>query len=154
MAKRIWSRTGRPMKKLDYADVPNGTLLALDAKTGKVLWKNEDNIWGTQVAVSAKHKVLLMNYKAVRHNFFEIPSEVGGRLAGFDIETGKLCVMVSRHRAGLVVVARDHILHTLETHMPSAEQPVGRPDVTGRGHAANLKFWETLERDGLVVRSG
>jgi len=74
--------------------------------------------------------------------------------SAFDIETGKLCVMVSRHRAGLVVVARDHILHTLETHMPSAEQPVGRPDVTGRGHAANLKFWETLERDGLVVRSG
>ena len=86
---KTFSRTGRPMKKLDYADVPNGTLLALDAKTGKVLWKNEDNIWGTQVAVSAKHKVLLMNYKAVRHNFFEIPSEVGGRLAGFDIETGK-----------------------------------------------------------------
>ena len=74
--------------------------------------------------------------------------------SAFDIETGKLCVMVSRHRAGLVVVSRDHILHTLETHMPSAEQPVGRPDVTGRGHAANLRFWETLERDGLVVRAG
>jgi hypothetical protein len=42
-----------------------------------------------QVAVSAKHGVLLMNYKAVRHNFFELPSAVGGRLAGFDITTGK-----------------------------------------------------------------
>ena len=73
--------------------------------------------------------------------------------SGFDIETGRLCVMVSRHKAGLVVVARDHILHTLQTHMPSAEQSVGRPDITGRGHAANLRFWEGLERDGLIVRA-
>jgi hypothetical protein len=64
-------------------------LIALDSATGKVLWENNDDIWGTQVAVSAKHGVLLMNYKAVRHNFFELPSEVGGRLAGFDIATGK-----------------------------------------------------------------
>lgn len=84
-----FSRTGRPVKKLNYSDVPNGTLVALDASTGKVLWKNEDNIWGTQLSVSAKHGVLLMNYKAVRHNFYEIPSEVGGRLAGFDIQSGK-----------------------------------------------------------------
>jgi outer membrane protein assembly factor BamB len=84
-----FSRTGRPVKKLNYADVPNGTLVALDAKTGKVLWKNDDNIWGTQLSVSAKHGVLLMNYKAVRHNFYEVPSEVGGRLAGFDIQSGK-----------------------------------------------------------------
>ena len=74
--------------------------------------------------------------------------------SGFDIQTGRLCVMVSRHRAGLVVVARDHILHTLQTHMPSAEQSVGRPDITGRGHAANLHFWEGLERDGLIVSAG
>jgi hypothetical protein len=84
-----FSRTGRPVKKLNYSDVPNGTLVALDANNGKVLWKNEDNIWGTQLSVSAKHGVLLMNYKAVRHNFYEVPSEVGGRLAGFDIQSGK-----------------------------------------------------------------
>lgn len=82
-------RTGKSAPKLSYEAVPNGTLLALDGATGNVVWKNEDDIWGTQIAVSAKHNVLLMNYKAVRHNFFELPSEVGGRLAGFDLTTGK-----------------------------------------------------------------
>lgn len=82
-------RDGRPAPKLAYDQVPRGALLALDASTGKVVWKNEDDIWGTQIAVSAKHDVLLMNYKAVRHSFFELPSEVGGRLAGFDASTGR-----------------------------------------------------------------
>jgi outer membrane protein assembly factor BamB len=82
-------RTGKAAPKLAHSDVPSGTLLALEAATGKVIWENKEDIWGTQVAVSAKQGVLLMNYKAVRHNFFELPSEVGGRLAGFDIATGK-----------------------------------------------------------------
>lgn len=82
-------RTGKAAPKLAHSDMPNGTLLALDAATGKTIWQNTDDIWGTQIAVSAKHKVLLMNYKAVKHNFFELPSEIGGRLAGFDITTGK-----------------------------------------------------------------
>ncbi len=87
---KSFSRTGRPVAKLSYSDVPSGTLVALDSKTGKVLWKNEKGIWGTELAVSTRHNVLLMNYKAVRHNFFEVPSEVGGRLAGFDASTGKM----------------------------------------------------------------
>ena len=82
-------REGKSAPKLTHSQVPAGTLIALDSATGKVIWENKDDIWGTQVAVSAKHGVLLMNYKAVRHNFFELPSEVGGRLAGFDIATGK-----------------------------------------------------------------
>jgi outer membrane protein assembly factor BamB len=82
-------RDGRSAPKLTADQVPNGTLLALDAKTGQTIWKNDTEIWGTQLAVSAKHHTLLMNYKAVRHNFFEIPSEVGGKLAGFNATTGE-----------------------------------------------------------------
>ncbi len=81
-------RDGKSAPKLAATAVPNGTLLCFDAATGKVAWKNDADIWGTQLAVSAKHGVLLMNYKAVRHNFFELPSEIGGRLGGFDIKTG------------------------------------------------------------------
>ncbi|MEQ1860088.1 MAG: PQQ-binding-like beta-propeller repeat protein [Chthoniobacteraceae bacterium] len=81
-------RDGKSAPRLKADAVPNGTLLALDATTGKIAWKNDADIWGTQIAVSAKHGILLMNYKAVRHNFFELPSEVGGRLGGFDIRTG------------------------------------------------------------------
>lgn len=82
-------RDGKAAPRLTHGDVPAGKLVALQAATGKVLWKNEDDIWGTQLAVSAKHGVLLMNYKAVKHKFFELPSEVGGRLAGFDVASGK-----------------------------------------------------------------
>jgi outer membrane protein assembly factor BamB len=82
-------RDGKAGAKLSPDQVPAGTLLALDAATGRELWRNTDDIWGTQLAVSDRHGVLLMNYKAVRHNFFELPSEVGGRLAGFDVATGR-----------------------------------------------------------------
>jgi hypothetical protein len=71
--------------------------------------------------------------------------------SAFDLETGRLCVMTSRHRCGLIVVSRDHVRSTLETHIPFAEQAVGRPDVTGRGHEANLRFWERVEANGRVA---
>ena len=73
--------------------------------------------------------------------------------SSFDLETGRLCVMTSRHRSGVVVVSRDHIPATLEAHIPVAEQAIGRPDVAGRGHAANLRFWETMEDQQRVVHT-
>ena len=89
-ADRVWNpkRDGHSAPKLAPSAVPNGTLLAVDVATGKMVWKNDADIWGTQIAVRAKHDTLLMNYQAVRHNFFELPSEVGGRLGGFDIRPG------------------------------------------------------------------
>jgi hypothetical protein len=72
--------------------------------------------------------------------------------SAFDLETGRLCVMASRHRSGLIVVTRDHIPSTLESHIPAAEQAVGRPDVTGRGHQQHLGFWEQLARGERIVR--
>lgn len=70
----------------------------------------------------------------------------------FDLETGRLCVMASRHQAGLIIVTRDHIGLTLDAHLPVAEQPVGRPDVAGRGHYQNLAFWSRLcDQDRVVA---
>lgn len=71
--------------------------------------------------------------------------------SSFDLETGRLCAMISRHRSGLIVVSRDHIQTTLENHIPVADQPVGRPDVTGRGHQAHLAFWGRLTKEGRVI---
>jgi hypothetical protein len=73
------------------------------------------------------------------------------RPSAFDLETGRLCVMASRHRAGLIVVSRDHVGATLDSHFPEAEQAVGRPDSAGRGHWQNLGFWQALERRGGIV---
>lgn len=59
----------------------------------------------------------------------------------FSLETGRMCVMASRHVGGLIVLTRDHITQTLDDYVPSAGQPVGRPDATGRGHRAHRDFW-------------
>ncbi|MEQ8460190.1 MAG: AAA family ATPase [Sandaracinaceae bacterium] len=64
--------------------------------------------------------------------------------SAFDLSTGRLCVMTSRHRVGLVVVSRDHVGDTLEGYLPVADQAVSRPDVTGRGHAQHLAAWRRL----------
>jgi hypothetical protein len=73
--------------------------------------------------------------------------------SAFDLETGRLCVMASRHQGGLLIVTRDHLRNTLEEFIPSADQAVGKPDVTGRGHARHLGFWESLQSQGRVVAS-
>jgi AAA domain len=69
----------------------------------------------------------------------------------FDLETGRLCVMVSRHQVGLIVVTRDHLPLTLEELTPSAEQHVGLPDVVGQGHARHEDFWERLSSESRVL---
>jgi len=75
------------------------------------------------------------------------------RPSAFDLSTGRLCVMASRHRVGLVVVTRDHVGETLAAYLPVADQAVGLPDEAGRGHAQNLAVWEQLARGGRVVRA-
>jgi hypothetical protein len=62
----------------------------------------------------------------------------------FDLETGRLCVMSSRHQVGLVVLSRDHVGSTLSGFIPEAAQAPGQPDVVGRGHAAHSTFWNSL----------
>lgn len=73
------------------------------------------------------------------------------RPEAFSLETGRLCVMASRHRSGLVLVTRDHVGETLANHMNVAEQPVGRPDAEGRGHDRHQQFWNGLVNSGAVV---
>ncbi len=73
------------------------------------------------------------------------------RPTAFDLSTGRLCVMTSRHRVGLVLVTRDHVPRTLAAYLPVADQAVGLPDEAGRGHAENLAVWSQLEHTGRVV---
>ena len=79
---------GKHRPPLKPGDHPGGTLIAMEARTGSILWKSDDDIFGTQLAVSDKHGVLLMHYQAVKHSFFKLPSEIGGRMAAFDVKTG------------------------------------------------------------------
>jgi len=75
----------RPLAEKDTlngekVDHPAGRLIALDGKTGEILWERKEDIFGTCLAVSVKHDVLLMSYQ---HTRFCLPSEPGGRMAAF-----------------------------------------------------------------------
>jgi len=78
-AKEALRRRGQPPQ-------PTGTLIALDAETGKVLWKSDSDIYGTMLAVSEASDVLLMCYQFTR---FRLNSEVGGRMTAMKASTGK-----------------------------------------------------------------
>jgi len=80
---------GKHRPTLTPGEHPGGTLIAFDGRSGSVVWKTSDDVFGTQLAVSSEHNVLLMYYQAVKHGFFKLPSEIGGRMAGFDANTGK-----------------------------------------------------------------
>ena len=71
--------------------------------------------------------------------------------SAFALETGRLCVMASRHQAALIILARDHIGDTLANFVPRAEQAPGKPDITGRGHEAHSLFWQQLVDADRVI---
>lgn len=71
--------------------------------------------------------------------------------SAFDLETGRLCVMASRHQSACIFVTRDHVGHTLEAHLPQADQALGRGDTVGKGHAQHRSFWNYHQERNLIV---
>lgn len=60
-------------------------LIALDFATGHELWRKSDDIYGTLLALSIEHDLLLMTQQ---HTRFKQPSETGGRMTAFRASTG------------------------------------------------------------------
>ena len=67
-------------------DHPEGELIALDAATGKEIWRVKQKVYGTTLALSTANDVLLMSYQPTR---FKLPSEIGGRLTAFKASKGE-----------------------------------------------------------------
>jgi len=65
---------------------PLGSLIALDADSGQVVWRNDEDIYGTLLALSVEHETLLMCYQDWR---FKLASEIGGRMSAFDTRDGR-----------------------------------------------------------------
>ncbi len=63
-----------------------GTLYCLDAESGKVIWKSDENIWGTVLALSTDHDALVMAYQP---GSFRLPTELGDEIAVYRASTGK-----------------------------------------------------------------
>lgn len=66
---------------------PTGVLIALDARTGKEQWRNDQQIDGTTLSLSPEYRKLLMSYQPTR---FSLASEIGGRLAVFATDKGEM----------------------------------------------------------------
>lgn len=78
----MFDREKRPQTK----EHPPGKLLALDAKSGKKVWAEDADIYGTLLAASEEHGVLLMSYQPTR---FRLDSEFGGRMSTIKTEDGQ-----------------------------------------------------------------
>ena len=79
-------RNRNPHKReISAGEHPSGTLVALDAETGKVLWENSEDIYGTLLALSTDHDVLIMTYQFTR---FRQGSELGGKMAAYRTSDG------------------------------------------------------------------
>jgi hypothetical protein len=141
----------------------------LDAENGKI----EKRLTSSDIGITATHRVMneLIAERLRRSSILQgirvdTPERWQGlqrlitiavhplsgvlRPSAFDLETGRLCVMASRHQGGLIVVARDHIGDTLDHLIVGADQPIGRPDVAGRGHHQHLAFWGSLAARGRI----
>jgi len=70
-----------------YVPEERGELVALEADTGKLVWKRQEGVFGTLLAASDAHRSLLMSYQPTR---FRLASERGGRMAVFDLADGTL----------------------------------------------------------------
>ncbi|MCA9177392.1 MAG: PQQ-binding-like beta-propeller repeat protein, partial [Planctomycetales bacterium] len=78
----LFDREKKPAEKPH----PTGSLVCIDTTTGKELWRNDQDIYGTLLSYSPDHETLLMSYQPTR---FRLDSEFGGRMAAFDARTGK-----------------------------------------------------------------
>lgn len=81
------------------------------------------------------------------------PLNVGNAAPGsFDLDPGRLCVMLSRHQLGCFVVGRESIGHRIAAYMhDSRPTPIGAVDRTWLGHRAHAAVWHALARQQRLV---
>lgn len=75
------------------------------------------------------------------------------RPSSFDLETGRLCVMASRHKTQLFVVSRGHIDEMLAEYDPPGDQALGGMDNSGRGHSSHEQFISELKKKGMWLKA-
>jgi hypothetical protein len=72
--------------------------------------------------------------------------------SSFSLDPGRLCVSVSRHQFGCVVVARAGVERALQAALPaSGARPLGSPDRVWQGLQFQRAFWQELRRQRRIV---
>ena len=75
-------------EKSPAAAGPPPLLMCLDAATGKTRWQSSEDLYGTTLALSTQHDVLVMGYQYSQRSF-QFSSEKGDRLTGLRASSGK-----------------------------------------------------------------
>jgi hypothetical protein len=81
----LLSAAVRRGEKQPAAEHATGELVVLEAKTGKRMWDDDQDVYGTTLVFSRRHDALLMCYQPTR---FKLPSEVGGRMRVYRASEG------------------------------------------------------------------
>ena len=140
---KIVVKGGQASKELEPRDI--GVTASHRSMNGDILKELGSEFQGVRVDTPERWQGLERPIMIAVHPLSNVtePSD-------FDLETGRLCVMTSRHQVGLIIVTRDHIGKTLNEYIPSAAQAPGLSDTVGRGHFAHRTFWQSLESAGRV----
>ncbi len=83
---------------------PMGRLMALDRRTGAVAWSTDEEVFGTQLAVSRQHGVLLMSYQPAHQA--NLDSERGDRMAAFATDGKRLWDVAAKYVARPILNGR------------------------------------------------
>ncbi|MCA9133517.1 MAG: PQQ-binding-like beta-propeller repeat protein, partial [Planctomycetales bacterium] len=124
----------------------NGELIALNFETGQRAWQAGEDIFGTTLAYSSDHDILLMFYQPTS---FRLPSEVGGRMAAFQATRGdKLWETKVAYRTRPLINGDTIIAHPAALDLLSGE---GKPFTVPKSYGCGQV---TGSRNLLMFRSG
>jgi hypothetical protein len=74
------------------------------------------------------------------------------RLSEFDLSPGRMCVMLSRHQLGCILVSRDGVGDTLARHRQQSARLLATADEEWMGWRAHSLIWNELEARGRLWR--
>jgi hypothetical protein len=75
------------------------------------------------------------------------------RLSTFDLEPGRLCVMLSRHQLGCIIVGRESIGERLAQHQHACgERPFGAENSEWAGWQAHSVLWQKLREESRLLK--
>ena len=73
--------------------------------------------------------------------------------SAFSLDPGRMCVTLSRHQFGCVIVARAGVEGALQAALPvSGDRALGSPDRSWQGLEFQRHLWHELTRLGRIVR--
>jgi hypothetical protein len=102
-----------------------------------------------RVATPERHQGGTYALSIVKHPLSGLPAT-----SGFALAPGRMCVSLSRHLLGCIVVTRDGVGDALEGYRPEQDgRPLGAEDSEWHGWRAHHHIWSELERMGRLIRA-